>query len=180
MSSVTRGNCPILVGASNYPIWKIRITETLRKEKVWDVVSGLDPNPDQSTSASTQTSIPSGSSASATSLPQTSASTATVPLSSSSSRDPWHVRDGKAHGIISEHLSDHDALAYAIVATSKEMFDQITRKYEGTNIGVNAFYTFANMMGRKYDDANPIKDHISSLAADARKLTSMNKSFDDS
>lgn len=164
--STTTSTCPILTGAANFPLWQIQIIEKLWTKKVYDCVSGADPNPN---------AVGSNPSASVIYPPVSSA-----PLSTMyHDHEPWHVCDGKAHGIITQHLSDHDVLMYASYPTSKDLFDHIVRKYEGTNIGVNAFYTFTTMMGRKYIDRTSIDDHISSLASDSCKLISMSKTLDD-
>ena len=141
--------------------------EKLRREKVWDVVSGTNPNPVPPAPQNLSASVI---------YPPTAISTSTA---SSMHHDPWHVHDGKVHSIISEHLNDSNALTYAGSGTSQEMFEHIMKKYEGTNIGINDFYTFANMMGCKYDDQASIKDHISSMAANAQKLAAMKCTLDD-
>ena len=161
--STSTSTCPILMGASNFALWRIRIVEKLCTEKVYSCISGDDAN-----------------------LNLVSNPTASViyPLisavrSPSSFYNLWHVCDGKAHGIITQHLNDHDVLTYTSSPTSKELFDRIACKYEGTNIGVNAFYMFATMMGHKYTDGMPIDNHISTLASDSQKLILMNKTFND-
>ena len=145
------------MGASNFALWRIRIVEKLHTEKVYGCISGDDANPNIATNPTASVIYPSISAVS----------------SPSTFHDPWHVCNGKAHGIITQHLNDHDILTYASAPTSKELFDHIICKYEGTNIGVNVFYTFTTMMGCKYTDGTPINDHISTLASDARKLVSM-------
>ena len=93
--------------------------------------------------------------------------------------EPWHVHDGKAHGIITQHLNDHNVLTYASCPTSKDLFDHIIHKYEGTNIGVNVFYTFTTTMGCKYINGTSIDNHVSFLTSNSHRLISMNKALDD-
>ena len=147
--STSTSTCPILMGASNFALWRIQIVEKLHTKKVYGCILGDDTNPNIATNPTALVIYPS---ISAVSPPSTC-------------HNPWHIHDGKAHGIITQHLNNHDVLTYASAPTLKELFGCIICKYKGTNISINVFYTFTTMMGHKYADGTPINNHISTLAS---------------
>uniref|UniRef100_A0A8H7XX46 Uncharacterized protein n=1 Tax=Psilocybe cubensis TaxID=181762 RepID=A0A8H7XX46_PSICU len=130
--------CPVLENAKDFQIWQIRIIGKLKREKVYDVIT----NPRVDSSSITNPSI----------YPSTTFLATHV--------DSWEVRDGKAHGIITDHISDRLALATQNERTAAELY--------------------AKLYAREKWDGDPetVQDHISSLAAGDSKLVAMKKPID--
>jgi Reverse transcriptase (RNA-dependent DNA polymerase)/Pol polyprotein, beta-barrel domain/gag-polypeptide of LTR copia-type/Integrase core domain/GAG-pre-integrase domain len=143
-------NCPVLQGPENYQIWKLRIRAKLRREKVYGVADGSEPK-------------------------LAIAATSTAPLTG----DSWELRDAKAHGIITEHICDRILLEVHSENTSKKLLDRITELHEKTNVGINAFYTYVELMNMRWDNASPLDTHIAAIRSANHRLTAMEKGIDD-
>ncbi|KAI0740361.1 hypothetical protein C8Q76DRAFT_607912, partial [Earliella scabrosa] len=142
-------NCPVLTGADNFQIWKIRIRAALQRAGVYGIVTGSEPAP------STSTTI----------YPSTSG----VP----SDIAQWNVRAEKALGIIVDHISDAIALKYEHLDKAKDLFDAIVKEYQDTNVGVSAFYAWVSLANARWDGTSSMSDHIGTLTAANRKLTAL-------
>ncbi|KAG6883226.1 hypothetical protein C0993_007292 [Termitomyces sp. T159_Od127] len=141
--------CPTLVGPKNFQIWKIRIAGRLRQEKVWDTITSSPESPDTSTP---------------TSAGQT---------------DSWSTQDSNAIGIIIAHVSNRLLLEIGDLTHAKDMFDQLVKIHEETNVGVSAFYTYIHMQKLKLDRSlSSLQNHIATLSAANAKLTTMKKTID--
>lgn len=106
-------SCPILVGPTNFQIWKLHITALLRKEGMLEIVDGAEP------------------------CPQPNAS----PPPAASDIKKWKKQDEKAHGIIQEHISDALLLKTQHHATSKELFDELVTLHQTSDLAT-AFSLF--------------------------------------
>lgn len=72
--------------------------------------------------------------------------------------------DVKAHSMITKHLSDLILLTYIMdPQTSKQLFDLIIAQFKQVNTGVEAFYTFMDMMSLHWDGESPLTDHVAKL-----------------
>lgn len=165
----TSTNVPVL-SEHNYPTWKIRIRGKLQREKVWGTISGDDPD------LSTLPASAPSAAATTTSISTMPTST-TAPLSSLS--DTWKIRNDKALGIIIEYISNEKLDLIADETSAKSAWEKLEKVHQGTNPGLNAFFTLKNMMQRKYADASSMEEHIATFAADNRKLTAMGKAIGD-
>ncbi|KIJ25211.1 hypothetical protein M422DRAFT_144497, partial [Sphaerobolus stellatus SS14] len=85
------------------------------------------------------------------------------------------ICDAKAHGIITQYISDQLLLDLASETTAQGLFDAIIKIFEKTNTGVTAFYTFISMMSIQWDGKSPIAQHISAISAANAHLISMKK-----
>ena len=184
----TSNNVPIL-SETNYSIWKIRIRAKLQREKVWGTISGDDPDPSAlglnaapvaitavppSASAATlpsaSTTVTSAGAATATAA-ATTTTPSTVPfpsisLSASSSGDSWKVRNDKALGIIVEYVSNEKLDIIADETIAKAAWEKLERVHQGTNVALVVFFTFTDMLRRKYAEGASMEEHIASFAAD--------------
>jgi hypothetical protein len=78
---MSRLSCPILTGATNYPMWKIRIFAKLHRKKVLAYATGRTPQP--------------------------TTTTPTLQIYTSvTSTMTWEEGNEKAHGLIIEHISN--------------------------------------------------------------------------
>lgn len=160
-SAATRGVAR-LEGPANFPLWKLRAMAKLQAEKVWGVVSGDDPEP------------PSAAGPGATIY---HAPTATLPPGTTA--DTWKIRNQKAHGTLMDTLSDNVALDFADAIHAKELWDAIITRFEKTNIGSRAFYTYVALMQTKWDGSRDIAEHISKICTLNCTLTAMKKPVED-
>ena len=88
------------------------------------------------------------------------------------SGDSWELKDQRARGILIEHLNDRPVLELQGLTTAKEMYDKIVDIHQNTNIGVNAFYTFAGMLNLKWDgDHSTLDNHIAAIKSGDAKLS---------
>jgi len=95
------------------------------------------------------------------------------------SGDSWELKDQRARGILIEHLNDRLVLELQGLTTAKEMYDKIVDIHQNTNIGVNAFYTFAGMLNLKWDgDQSTLDNHIAAIKSGDAKLSGMKKPID--
>ncbi|KAF9555176.1 hypothetical protein CPC08DRAFT_612866, partial [Agrocybe pediades] len=69
--------------------------------------------------------------------------------------DSWDIHNGKAHGIIVDHISDRLALEMAGIETAADLYQKL---WDG--------------------DVTTVQEHIASLAAADAKLTAMKKPID--
>ncbi|KAJ7499310.1 hypothetical protein FB451DRAFT_1347585 [Mycena latifolia] len=142
--------CPVLDGPKTFQIWNIRIVGKLRREKVADTLKGKP----------TALQVPLPGDATGTHL------------------DTWEIRDAKAHGIIIDHISDRLALKVGHLDSAQELYNELVRIHQASNMGVNAFYVFSSLMKLTWDGTSSIEDHIGQINAGANKLTAMKKGLD--
>ena len=159
-------DCPILVGAENYQIWKLRISAKLRREKVYGVALGTETQPPTTTPTPLKSASTTGRGATST----ISSVTAT--------QDSREIRDGKAHGILIEYISDRILLQVSHHATSQQLWNAIIEMHEKTNTGIAAFYTFIDVISLKWDGTSAVEDHIAKIRSANQKLTQMGKAID--
>ncbi|KAJ7598178.1 hypothetical protein C8J56DRAFT_1038959 [Mycena floridula] len=122
MTAKDEPSCPVLTGATNHQIWKLRIRNKLRRAEVWQLVIGSLPNP----------AIP-------VTVTDTNGNTTTTMLTT-------------------------------VVFRPQEMFDFINKTYEETNVSLNAFHTFTDMLSIKYEGLGSIEDHVAGVEACQKKL----------
>ncbi|KAF8581296.1 hypothetical protein K439DRAFT_1260295, partial [Ramaria rubella] len=137
-------DCPTLVDATVFQIWKIRITAELRDKKVWGLVDGSEVN---------------------------TGPNVTIYPSYYQGTDSWEVRDGKAHSTIVKYMSN--LLIFKHVTspqTLKELWESVISQFENQNTGISAFYTYVEMMNIKWDGSSNITEHISKIRAAEKKL----------
>ncbi|KAJ7584220.1 hypothetical protein C8J56DRAFT_790174, partial [Mycena floridula] len=89
MTAKDEPSCPVLTGATNHQIWKLRIRNKLRRAEVWQIVIGSLPNP----------AIP-------VTVTDTNGNTTTTMPTITWSKDSWDTLDSKAQGIIGDYVSD--------------------------------------------------------------------------
>ncbi|KIJ52276.1 hypothetical protein M422DRAFT_133407, partial [Sphaerobolus stellatus SS14] len=99
----------------------------------------------------------------------------TLPAPGDRGSDTWEIRDAKAHGIITQYISDQLLLDLASETTAQGLFNAIVKIFEKTNIGVTTFYIFISMMNIQWDGELPISQHISAISAANARLVSMKK-----
>ncbi|KAJ7367314.1 hypothetical protein DFH08DRAFT_680495, partial [Mycena albidolilacea] len=90
---------PVLDGPKMFQIWNIHIVGKLCRERVADTLKGKP----------TAAQVPLPGDATGTHL------------------DAWEVRDGKAHGIIIDHISDCLALKCAYLDTVEQLYNELIR-----------------------------------------------------
>ncbi|KAJ7314677.1 hypothetical protein DFH08DRAFT_1041321 [Mycena albidolilacea] len=124
--------CPVLDGPKTFQIWNIRIVGKLHREQVADTLKGKP----------TAAQVPLPGDATGTHL------------------DTWDVRDGKAHGIIIDHISDCLALKCAHLDAAEQLYNELVRIHQAANLGVNAFYVFSGLMKLTWDGTSSVDEHI--------------------
>ncbi|KAF8578962.1 hypothetical protein K439DRAFT_1620916 [Ramaria rubella] len=130
-------DCPILTDVTTFQIWKVCLVAELCNKKVWGLVnsSKVDPGP-----------------------------SVTIYLSYYQGMDSWDICDEKAQSIIVKHLSNALIFKHILMPqTSKELWESIMAQFEEQNMGISAFYTYAEMMNLKWDGSTDIHEHISKL-----------------
>ncbi|KAF8585445.1 hypothetical protein K439DRAFT_1343532 [Ramaria rubella] len=90
--------------------------------------------------------------------------------------DSWDIRDGKAYSIIVKQLSNTLIFKHILMLqTSKELWESIMAQFEEQNMGISAFYTYAEMMNLKWDGSTDIHEHISKLRSAKQRLAGMKR-----
>lgn len=146
----------------------------MQREKDWGTVSGEDPDPSALQASTTSPAAPGTASAStSTTIPSTISSATSVPS------DTWKIRNDKALGIIIEYVSNEKLDLIADQTSAKAAWEKLEKVHQGTNPGLNAFFTLKGMMKRKFNDSLSMEEHIATFSADNRKLTAMGKAIRD-
>ncbi|KAG6884004.1 hypothetical protein C0993_002154 [Termitomyces sp. T159_Od127] len=86
-------------------------------------------------------------------------------INTSTSTDSWSVYDKKAAGIIIAHVSDRLLIEVSGLPHAKDMFDELVKIHEKTNVRVSAFYTYMCMARFKWDgSAASLNNHITTIS----------------
>ncbi|KAF8581014.1 hypothetical protein K439DRAFT_1355305, partial [Ramaria rubella] len=137
-------DCPTLVDATVFQIWKIQMMAELCDKKVWGLVDGSKVN---------------------------SGPTTTIYPLYYQGVDSWEIRDGKAHSTIVKHMSN--SLIFKHVThqqTSKALWESVISQFENQNTGISVFYTYVELMNLKWDGSSDISEHISKIRTAEKKL----------
>ncbi|KAH7917480.1 hypothetical protein BV22DRAFT_1188135 [Leucogyrophana mollusca] len=115
---------PVLTGPNNFELWLLRIEGKLRREKVLWVATGQDVKPSPSNT-----------------------------VSSKPEDDPelaWVLRDEKAHGIITDSLSDALLLKTHAATSAKDLFDKLKEIHRKSNVAT-AYYSFEELITLRWN-----------------------------
>ncbi|TBU21650.1 hypothetical protein BD311DRAFT_677904, partial [Dichomitus squalens] len=145
MASASTPSCPVLTGAENYDIWKLRIRAALQSLGVYGIVTGTDAEPTSMTALS----------------------------SSKDLQLEWQRRKEKASGTLVSHLSDAIALKFESHDDPKALFTAIQAEFEGKNTGVLAYNAWRDITDTKWNGVSSYDDHVAILSAASRKLDSL-------
>ena len=78
-----------------------------------------------------------------------------------------------------EYVSNEKLDIIADETIAKAAWEKLERVHQGTNVALVMFFTFTDMLRRKYAEGASMEEHIASFAADNRKLAAMGKPLGD-
>ncbi|KAJ7461309.1 hypothetical protein B0H11DRAFT_1736178, partial [Mycena galericulata] len=139
---------PILEGAANYSLWKLRMEGEFAREKVSLIISGEDTAATQSAAEAAATSA---------------------------IRDSFRVRDDRARGIIHKFISDSILISVGHLKGAKETWDFIVAAHEKVNVAATAFFTLVSMLDTKWDGTSDFDAHVAKIRTGNLRLTGMSR-----
>ncbi|KAJ7637935.1 hypothetical protein DFH06DRAFT_968084, partial [Mycena polygramma] len=164
MATQPASTTPILEGAVNYSLWKLRMDGEFAREKVTLIISGED-------TAATQLAAETAATSSST----VSAIYGVVTTSTSAIRDSFPVRDARARGIIHKFISDSILVSVGHLKGAKETWDFIVAAHEKVNVAATAFFTLVSMLDTKWDGTSDFDKHVTNIRTGNLRLTGMSR-----
>ena len=130
---------PILTDAQDWPLWRLRVTDTLNRDDLTSVVTGHEKSPPPEiavtpptpTTASPPSTSP-GAPAAASAPASTASSTTTHQVAR---RETWSWRNSRALSTIRDHLSGPLALELWEYEHASYVWQKLVKKFEQTNTG---------------------------------------------